>query len=176
MKKLIAMLMILSPIMAMAQKIQKNEIDKFTKQRLVETKMETLAKFNKWKSLRADNTRLNIGVRFLNGDWVFPAMIVLDDCEKVTERNGVLFLLDNGETITSTTAYTGIFESSQEPGSSLWRFNTVLYVDQNDVPKLKNGKITDIRISVLGRNFDLPVEEGKQDLISRMITLIESKL
>lgn len=176
MKKLIAIIIFLLPIMAMAQKIEKNEIDKFTKQRLVETKMETLAKFNKWKSFKADNTRLNIGVRFCNGEWLFPALIILDDCEKVIEGNGVLFLLDNGETIISTTAYTGIFESSQEPGSHLWMFNTVLYIDQDDVDKLRNYKITDIRISVLGKNYDLPVDEGKQDLINRMINLIESKL
>lgn len=169
-------MILLLPIMAMAQKIDKNEIDKFTKQHLVETKMETLAKFNKWKSLKADNTKLNISVRFCDGEWFFPALIVLDECKKVTEGDGVLFLLDNGETIVSITAYTGIFKSSNEPGSHLWTFNTVLYIDQEDINKLKNGKITDIRISVLGQNYDLPVDEGKQDLIGRMITLIESKL
>ncbi len=176
MKKLITIIILLLPIMATAQKIEKNEIDKFTKQRLVETRMETLAKFNKWKSLKADNTKLNISARFCNGEWNFPALIILDNCEKVTDQDGVWFLLENGETVISKTAYTGIFESSNIPGSSLWSFNTVLNINQDDINLLKNYKITDIRITVLGQNYDLPVEEGKQDLIKRMISLIESKL
>lgn len=170
MKKLIAMMMLLLSMQVMGQKIQKNETDKFTGLHVIETKMETMFASSGWAKLIPDHYKVKIGVRKVDDEWVLPAKINFNNCEKITEGDGLVLLLDNNETVRLTTAYTGICK----PEGAWYSFSTVLHVNPEDWDKLRTRRVTDVRVLVMGHNYDFTIKGKNQDLLQRMIRKIEA--
>ena len=153
-----------------AQKIKKKEVDKFTKAEIVETSVESLYKQNFMMS--GFTNIFECCIRKTNGFYVMPANILTKEVEKYTEDSGVTFLLDNDDTVTLTTAYTGI--SGDKFGNGYW-FNTAFNLSEDDVVKLKNNKVVSIRVSYLGGNYDHDVKGKKQEVIAKMLKLVDGE-
>lgn len=161
-----------------AQKIEKNEVDKFTKQHIVETKQEELIKRNKWKN---QWQRILITIRNVNGEWVMPTFIELNEIEKYDEGSTISLLLDNGDTIILESLYTGIGAEDCPIGigginSHVHGFSTVFNLSNANIDMLREHTVTDVRVSPLGKNYDFVVGEKEQSLIMRSIRKIDDLL
>ena len=117
------------------QKIKKKEIDKFTKNEIIETSTETLYAVNFMAS--GWIYRFEFQLRRVNGEYSMPANILMQEMVKYTEDDGVTFLLDNDETVFLKTSYTGIGADSFAKG---YNFSTSFLLSKDDVEKFKFTK------------------------------------
>ena len=162
--------MVLITTSVSAQKIKKKEVDKFTKAEIVETSYEALYKQN--FMLMGYTNIFECAIRKVDSVYVMPANILTNDVEKYTEDSGVTFLLDNDETVTLLTTYTGI---SGEQCYKGYMFNTLFKLSADDVQKLKNNKVVSIRVSYLGGYYDHDVKDKNQSIISKMLKLVDGE-
>jgi hypothetical protein len=171
MKKIVFLLMVSmlsAPIYA--QRIKKNEIDKFTGAELIQTSNETL--YTKQLVIAANVTNMfSFCIRRVNGEYCMPATIVMDDVVKYTEEDGVHFLLDNGEIVALKTNYTGI--GGERYGNMGYSFSTSFDLQESDVEKLKNNKVITVRVTYLGGHFDRNLKSNKQQLIAKSLKLFD---
>ena len=178
MKKLTLAMLLLFPMVTMAQRIEKNEIDKFTKQHVVETSQEELIKRNKWKNRWE---RVLVALRNVNGEWVLPAFIELGEIEKYDENSTMSWLLDNGEVVILKSFYTGIGSEDCPIGigginHNVHGFTTVFNLSDADIEMLRKHTISDVRVSPLGKNYDFVVGKDDSDLIMRMIKVVDNTI
>ena len=153
-----------------AQKIKKKEIDKFTKTEIIETSVESL--YKQYFLATGFTNIFECCIRKADGKYIMPANILTKEIEKYTEDSGVTFLLDNDETVTLTTSYTGV--SGDKFGNGYW-FKTVFSLNDDDVQKLKSNKVVSIRVSYLGGHYDHDVKGKKQEVISKMLKLVDAE-
>ena len=163
---------------AWGQKIIKNENDKFTGQRIIETSQEALAKRNKWKN---QWQQVITSVRYTDGEWTMPVFFELEEIEKYDENSQVIFLLENGKRIILPSLYTGIGAEDCPIGlggvnSNVHGFSTILPLTNKDVELLRQYMITDVRVSPLGKNYDFVIGKKEGSVIMRMITLIDNAI
>lgn len=169
-KILILMLMVIVSVsFASAQKIIKNKVDKFTKQKVVETSKETLYSVNLLYTGLTD--RFECALRKVDGEYILVANILTQDIHKYTEDSGITLLLDNDKAISLRTAYTGI----GAPFAKGYRFKTIFYLSESDVENLMNHKVVSIRISYLGGYYDKDLSPKKQSIIMKMVSLLEKE-
>lgn len=176
MKKLIAIVMMVFPMLVWGQKITKLEVDKFTKQTIIETSSEKIADFNKWKSLLPDPSEVLVSIRNVDGVWRMPASIRLDEVQKYTEDDGITLLLENDLTIILTTLYTGVGAESVGLSNSRHAFDTVFELTDEDVENLRKYKITAVRVNFLGGHKDFECNKSKAEKVMKMIKLIDDAL
>ena len=150
------------------QKIKKKEIDKFTKNEIIETSTETLYAVNFMAS--GWIYRFEFQLRRVNGEYSMPANILMQEMVKYTEDDGVTFLLDNDETVFLKTSYTGIGADCFAKG---YNFSTSFLLSKDDVEKLKRHKITNVRVSYMGGHYDRELKKNKQELVKDMLNLFE---
>ena len=170
MKRLVICLLcsiILCPVIS-AQKIIKNEVDKFTKSEIVETSTETLYVSNYMGT--GYDYKFDFQIRRVNGEYAMPAKILMTDIVKYTEEDGVTFLLSNGDTVTLLTNYTGV--GGEAFGNGYW-FSTSFNLTKSDVEKLKANSITDVRVTYMGGHYDYTLKQKKQGLIKTMLELFK---
>ena len=171
MKKLLFLLsMLVFSTSLLAQKISKKEVDKFTKCLIVETRMESLYSVNLMASGYA--YKFDFCIRKVDDTYTMPANILLMEIEKYTESSGVTFLLDNDETIDLTTNYTGI--GSTKFGNGYY-FETTFSLSNDVVKKLKEHKITNVRIRYLGGYYDRELKSKKQGLLMNCLKLVDEE-
>ena len=101
-----------------------------------------------------------------------PANILLRDIEKYDENSGVTFLLDNDDTVVLKTNYTGV--GAEKFGNGYF-FNTTFDINDSDVQKLREHKITNVRISYLGGHYDRELKSKKQELVMKCIQLVDKE-
>ena len=176
MKKLIAMMLVLLPMLAWGQKIARHEVDKFTKQSVIETSSEKIADFNKWKSLITDPSEVVVSIRNVDGAWIMPASIRLDEIQKYTDEDGITLLLENDATIILKTLYTGIGAESVGLSNNRHAFNTAFELTNEDVENLRTNNITAVRVSYLGGHKDFECNKSKGEKVKKMIKLIDDAL
>ena len=176
MKKLIAMMLVLLPMLAWGQKIARHEVDKFTKQCVIETSSEKIADFNKWKSLIPDPSEVVVSIRNADGAWIMPASIRLDEIQKYTDEDGITLLLENDATIVLKTLYTGIGAESVGLSKNRHAFNTAFELTNEDVDNLRTNNITAVRVSYLGGHKDFECNKSKGEKVKKMIKLIDDAL
>lgn len=176
MRKLIAIVMMVFPMLVWGQKITKLEVDKFTKQTIIETSSEKIADFNKWKSLVPDPSEVLVSIRNVDGVWRMPASIRLDEVQKYTEDDGITLLLENDSTIILTTLYTGVGAESVGLSNSRHAFDTVFELTDEDVENLRKYKITAVRVNFLGGHKDFECNKSKAEKVMKMIKLIDDAL
>lgn len=151
---------------ACAQKLVVNNVDKFSKEVIKETSRETLFSVNFMATGIMYSFDFNIKKA---GDvWSMPASIVTKDVVKYDENSGITLLLSNGETVMLKTAYTGI--AAKEFGNG-HIFDTCFILSSDDIKKLSENNVTDIRISWMDGYYDRQLKAKKQDLIKKMIAL-----
>lgn len=153
-----------------AQKIKKSEVDKFTKTKLVETSMESLYSVNFMAS--GFIYKFDFCIRKSGDSYVMPANILLKDIEKYDENSGVTFLLDNDDTVVLKTNFTGVGGSKFGNG---YFFETSFSISDADVQKLREHKITNVRVSYLGGHYDRELKSKKQELVMKCIQLVDKE-
>lgn len=170
--------MLLPPMLAWGQEIIENDIDKFTEQHVVCTTQEPLAKRNKWKS---QWQQVLVSIRKVDNEWVMPTFIELDEIEKYDEHSQLILLLSNGDRIFLPSLYTGIGAEDCPIGIGgvnhhVHGFTTVFPLSEQDVDLLRKNSITDVRVTTLGANHDFAIGKKEQDVVKRMIKLIDDVL
>ena len=101
-----------------------------------------------------------------------PANILLKEIEKYDENSGVIFLLDNDETVELKSNFTGIGSKKFDNG---YFFETSFTLSNDDVIKLKEHKITNVRIIYMGGHYDRELKSKKQDLVMKCLQLIDEE-
>lgn len=153
-----------------AQKIKKSEVDKFTKTKIVETSLESLYSVNFMAS--GYQYKFDFCIRKTGDSYVMPANILLRDIEKYDESSGVTFLLDNDDTVILKTSYTGIGATKFANG---YYFETAFPINDDDVQKLKEHKITNVRINYMGGHYDRELKANKQELVMKCLQLVDKE-
>jgi hypothetical protein len=176
MKKLLAIMLMLLPMLAWGQKIARQEVDKFTKQSVIETSSEKIADFNKWKSLIPDPSEVVVSIRNVDGAWIMPTSIRLDEIQKYTEEDGITLLLENDATIILKTLYTGIGAESVGLSKNRHAFNTAFELTNEEVDNLRTNNIIAVRVSYLGGHKDFECNKSKGEKVKKMIKLIDDAL
>ena len=167
-KILFSLLLAVIAVGVNAQKLKYKEVDKFSKQMKAETSTETLYSVNFMAS--GYIYQFEFCIKKVEDTYVMPANILLRDIEKYDEDSGVVFLLDNSETISLKTLFTGIGATSFGMG---YYFSTCFNLTNEVVEKLKNHRITDVRILYMGGHYDREIKKNKQDLVMRMLKLFD---
>lgn len=152
--------------------IEKNETDKFSGNRIVETKTNQLCYGN--SNLGTRYSTLFLCLRKVDNIYSMPVNIGLSEIEKYVAGSGITFLLDNGESVRLNSSYTGIGSERDPLGGDTHYFNTTLMLTDSDVEKLSSHKITDVRIRYLGGSTDMSVGEKRQDMLITMFKAIEN--
>lgn len=166
----------LLPMLAWGQKIARQEVDKFTKQSVIETSSEKIADFNKWKSLIPDPSEVVVSIRNVDGAWIMPTSIRLDEIQKYTEEDGITLLLENDATIILKTLYTGIGAESVGLSKNRHAFNTAFELTNEEVDNLRTNNIIAVRVSYLGGHKDFECNKSKGEKVKKMIKLIDDAL
>jgi hypothetical protein len=151
-----------------AQSIKKNEVDKFTGLRIIETSSKTLYSQN--RTMTGYTHKFDFAIRKVNDTYAIVANILMDDIVKYTEDDGVIFLLENNEKVSLKTRYTGIGTDSFANG---YYFSTVFRLTEEDVALLKKYKITDVRVTYFGGHYDKTLPENKRNLMQKMLYLFD---
>ena len=112
--------------------------------------------------------KFDFSIRRTNGVYTMPASILMREIVKYEEGDGVTFLLDNDETVTLLSNYTGIGSKSFAKG---YLFETSFTLSEEDVERLKNNKVTAVRITYLGGHYDRELKDKKQELIMNCLNL-----
>lgn len=160
----------ISYISLLAQKIETNEIDKFTNAEIVKTKPIKL--YTKNLGGTGLCNAFECSIRRVNDNFSMPSAILTRHIEKYTEDSGVSFLFESGETLFLKTDYTGI-SSPHKFGNGHW-FETCFSLSPEEVEILLNNKITAVRIYYLGGYYDHDIKDKNQDKIIKMIELVKN--
>lgn len=169
-KFLITLILFCASISINAQRIETNEIDKFTKVRKVETSIETILSR---KVLYTPLYRIDVRISKLNNNYFMSALIKLPYKVKYDETSGLMFLLSNGESVMLYTLYTGIgTQTLIFRGDN--NFETAFVLDEISREKLKNNDITDVRVCYLGGHQDYAIKKNKQSIIKNMLVLVDN--
>jgi hypothetical protein len=162
------LILLLGATYSFAQKIKKREIDKFTKSEIIETSGETL--YSVYITGIGYGERFEFQIIKVNGEYAMPANIFRGEVVKYVEGDGVTFLLENGETVDLISSYTGVGGSRL---GKAYYFQTSFNIPAEAVEKLKNHKVTDVRIRYMGGSYDRELKPKKQQLIMKMLKLLE---
>ena len=151
-----------------AQKIEEREIDKFTKLETITTSSETLYTRNVF-GIGKYQFKFYIKKQGTSIYGIF-ADIITPEPVKFSKGDGVKLLLDNGDVIYLQSEYIGISSSWL---ADLWLFETYFKLTKEDVEKLKNNNITDLRMTTTGVYRDYEIKPKKRDLVKKMLKLLD---
>ena len=165
--KKIALLLLFIPIIGFSQdcKFEKNEIDPFSKTKVVHSKMRAIVdvlgrsvyfqfQFNKIPY---------INVEFSFGAYAKDAVLI--------PENKVLFLLNNDDVINFTVGENIQPKASPFMNNYLYKFNIKFETSIADVEKIKTIGIKSIRLETKEKEYDFNVSNKKD--IAKMNTIIE---
>lgn len=153
-----------------AQSIATNELDKFTKTHKIETSIERLVD----KRIMG-NTLYAVRVKIakLDSTYYMQSLISLPKMVTYDKNSGLILLLNNNETIRLYTLYTGI-GAQQIPFLGNYNFETNFILSKDDVEKLKNNEVTDVRIVYLGGYYDYKVLKNRKDILQKLLELVDN--
>lgn len=156
-----------------AQKLVKNEVDKFTQKTTKQTSTEWLCK----KDVFGSPTNIIMLSILKEGDNIqLLANLGTSNREKYTEDSGIMLLLENNDVVTLRTNFTGIssyVKAVHFMGPSSYIFNTGFTLKEEDVEKLSSVKVVSARINYMGGHQDFEIKKRDQDLLIRMFSIIK---
>lgn len=180
MKKLIAIMMMLLPMLAWGQKIVKNGTDPFTNQIAIETSMEGLLNRNKFKN---QWNEVKVALRYDNGTWSVPASILMDKTQYFNPDCLLVLRLSNGRVITLNANSSGEAMNSERGAlgaatqTRVAPFQTVyLGLTDDDIEALQEYPITNMRITSEMTKFDYEIKGKSSEVFKRMIKLVDDAL
>lgn len=156
-----------------AQKIKEREIDKFTKLENVSTSVESL--YTRPTFLGSGTYKFEFYIRKQGeASYTIFAKISTPECEKYSDNSGVSFLLSNGDVVKLQTSYTGVSALSYVSSTSkIYTFETAFILSKEDVNKLKEFDITDVRVTTIDSYHDQELKSKKRSLIKRMLIMLD---
>lgn len=150
MKKVIFILCVLLPILAIAQncKYDKDEYDKFQKVRKTEKEVKAVKKFNR------GNGYLDIILCKYGDNAFFRLSTASSDPITVGKKDAVIFLLGNDETVK---AYPDRIYFSDNNGARFLFYGTYQFDNPSDFDKIKKQTVKSIRLyfNSVYRDYDL---------------------
>jgi len=168
-------------------KYEKNEIDKFTKKKVVITKREKL--FSTFNTAGFCTIKQEGYQYFIEFDYSvqtsFSGESKVDKNIAIKEKDQFMFLLANDEVVTLNSSKT--VKTEMKPNLTLglvfWELNDAIYpITKEQLLILKNAKTKTLRnyrsISSDGQNFgqqdfmDVEIKKGNQDDIQKMINYV----
>lgn len=156
-----------------AQKIKEREIDKFTKLETISTSVETL--YTRPTFLGSGRYQFKFHIR-KQGEQSYTifAKISTPECEKYDDNSGISLLLSNGDVVKLRTSYTGVSGLEYISSSSkIYTFETAFTLSKDDVKKLKEFDITDIRVTTIDSYHDQELKNKKGSLIKKMLIMLD---
>ena len=156
-----------------AQKIKEREIDKFTKLETISTSVETLYTRSTFLGSGRYQFKFYIRKRGEQSYTIF-AKISTPECEKYDDSSGISLLLSNGDVIKLRTSYTGVSGLEHISSSSkIYTFETAFILSKEDVLKLKEFDITDVRVTTMDSYHDQELMNKKRSIIKRMLIMLD---
>lgn len=184
MKKLFVLLIITTICLSgNAQKIKRNEIDKFTKKQIVETSFEKIVSdknaMNKMLGADSGGLHKNIWIAFYqNGETSY--LRLKWSCNSVLALSGnsdIIFLDSDGNTYTfDNTSFT---VAGRGEGATGFVGSAIYGLDiyaTGDLDALKNKTITDMRIHTTDGYMDFKIDKKASDKITKTYILFESTI
>ena len=156
-----------------AQKIKNREFDKFTKKETITTSVETL--YTRTTFLNTGEYKFKFYIKKTEEDsYTMFATISTPECEKYSENSGVRFLLSNGDVVELQTLYTGVSGLAiVTTNRKVYAFETAFVLSSEDVKKMKEFEITDVRVLTIDGYHDHELKEKKRGMIKRMLSLLD---
>lgn len=151
-----------------AQKIIVNEIDKFTKEEVIQTSFKDL--YTRYLLGMQVSDSFSCSLKKSGDTYVMFAKIMTRGIVKYDEDSGIIFLLANGESVRLKTSYTGIASTRIASG---YLFETAFILTESDVEKLRSNNVVATRLIYMGEYFDRDLKSEKQKVIAKMFKLIE---
>jgi hypothetical protein len=176
---LIATLIILCISNVNAQKIKKDQIDKFTKERIIETSFEKIVSDKNLLGSTGGRLMKNIWIAFhQNGDKTFLRLKwCTNQVLALSEDADIIFLDSDSNTYTFTNSdftVAGIGEGTVGAfGSALYGLN--IYMN-GDFSLLKDKIITDMRIHTTDGYIDFEINKKASETISKTYKVFENAL
>lgn len=168
-------------------KYEKNEIDKFTKKKVIVTKSEKIfATLNTsgFYTVKQDGDSYNIEFDYLV-QTSFSGTSNADKNITIKQGDQLMFLLDNDEVVTLSSSKTVQTEMKPNMATQLinWELNDVSYqVTKEQLSTLQSAKTTTLRIyrtiGFDGQNLgqqdfmDVDIKKGNQDAIQNLILCV----
>ena len=173
MKKIIIAFLMLLPLMAYSQKIEKNEVDEFTKKKVISTNWEKLKNGN---SLTGENY-LYFKVTSINEALAFHLKWITNEMLSITEGSELMFKLSN-DSIISLSALDSKIAGKGE-GSPGFLMSGILGINNiytgSDILSLAGDAITTkLRIYTTGGYVDLEIKESDAKKINKAFKLIQN--
>ena len=160
--------LIMLPLVALAQNLRVNEVDKFTNKVIQQTRNETLFTVNYMAS--GFSHRFEFSIQRSDNNYTMFASILLPEIVKYDESSKIYFLLENKEKVILNSNFIGL---SGKKFANGYIFETSFSLSQEDVQTLKNSKVTDIRIEYMDGYYDREIKDKKQSLIQQMLELFK---
>lgn len=154
-----------------AQKLKVNTIDKFTQFVFKETTEESFG------TDFINNFRFTFKLKYSEKQYSMPAVITFGKQVQYDENSGIALLLDDNSTIRLYSRYSGL--STPIPNFKgevyFYSFKTEFFLNEDQVSKLRDHKVTDIRIYYMDVDgvYDYKLKSKKQMLIQRMLKLFD---
>lgn len=165
MKKFLAIILMMWPLCAGAQKVVKDEYDPYNKVHVKETSYERISS-GAYNALRAK-------VRSTDGKVVVWFKITLHDMFSITEGSEVVVLLEDGNTVHFRSLKSGV--SNIATGSPSFYYEDFPYeVKADEVNLLKNSPTKSARIQLLDNRFvDFSISSRRKWYIRDAIKLLQ---
>lgn len=185
MKKLLFLLLIsvLGSLTVNAQKIKKDEFDKFTKKRIIETSFEKIANdknaMNKMLGANSGGIHKNVWIAFYqNGDTGFLRLKwSCNDVLALSDKSNIIFLDSDGNTYTfENTSFT---VSGKGEGATGFAGSAIYGLDiyaVGNLESLKGKSITDLRIQTTDGYMDFKIDKKSSEKIAKTYELFELTL
>ena len=183
MKKVLLLAVLIISANAFCQKITKNQIDKFTKKRIIETSFEqivseknVLTLMNQGKGNGSIKKSFALSFESVN-DSVFLRLKWASDAVVAVATDAKLILLnDKDETFTFKSASYSIAGKGAGAtgfyGSAQYGLDLYFY---GDVSKLQSQIIKSMRIYTTDGYIDLDINKDKTDLFSKLYALLKEE-
>ena len=137
---------------------------------IAETPREKL--FDQSASAVGPQEAFEFSIRRVGEVYSMPAIIWLKDEVAYGDHSNIAFLLDNGELFELESLYEGYSGQAFLKGNY---FDTCFALPEDIVQKLREHKVTAMRINYEGGFFDAEISPAKQDAVSRMIRSLDAK-
>lgn len=154
---------------AAAQKITKNETDKFTKSRIIETSWEPI----KIKFVNALRGR----IRYINGGKYLEVSITLHDVFRVDEGDVLYLLFDDSLSEPIKCIRGGVADYNSYKGSSYWNCTALYRLDNDIIRLINNHNLTGVRITMADEYYVFDeVKLKNAEKLRKAIGLINEKI
>lgn len=173
-RAVLPLFVLLIPVFLFGQRLETNGVDRFTKDRIIETSHERLASKTDIFIGFSPYVEINASISQINGYWYMPTALRNNVVLQYSESDGLTLLLDNDRSIDLNTAYSGIGDKEYFDPPINYTFNTSFELTPDVVAALRNHRVTAIRLRYYGGHIDFECSKKESQRLMKMINLIDT--